>query len=541
MAGRQGHGFAGEKINHLYDTFTGQDAKIIGSDNAKNGADRLVDGINIQTKYCATGSRCINECFDETTKQMRYINPDGTPMQIEVPSDKYDDAIRAMEHKISNGQVPGVTDPQKANEIVRKGKFTYQQAVNVAKFGTIESLTYDAINGVKLAGISMGISSALSFSIAVWNGKKWEEALKDSVYSGLKVGGVAWAGSIVAAQLGRTGMEQALRGATDYLVKNMGSKAYHLLANALRSSDKFIYGAAAMNHASKLLRGNVVTGVATTLVLSTADFYRLFNGRVSGTQVFKNVTKIGASVAGGIGGWMGGAAAGGIAGSAIPVVGNVTGAIIGGIVGSLAGGTASHKATEIALDHFIEDDAIKMMKILEEEFSSLAFDYLLNEKEAEIIIDKFKEKDIPDILRDMFASNDRRIFAQKLFESDIIETVKNRKKIVLPTSEELIQELGEVLEEIDDIRENLPICTNCNTDEYVVKIIATTINRTKTASIDGLSKKHSTTSMIKESISASLGFAAKSIHPEKDANKANFISGTFYKCEKCNLEFEDNA
>jgi len=137
MAGRQGHGFAGEKINHLYDTFTGQDAKIIGSDNAKNGADRLVDGINIQTKYCAKGSRCINECFDETTKQMRYINPDGTPMQIEVPSDKYDDAIRAMEHKIRNGQVPGVTDPQKANEIVRKGKFTYQQAVNVAKFGTI--------------------------------------------------------------------------------------------------------------------------------------------------------------------------------------------------------------------------------------------------------------------------------------------------------------------------------------------------------------------------------------------------------------------
>ena len=52
----------------------------------------------------------------------------------------------------------------------------------------------------------------------------------------------------------------------------MGSKAYHLLANALRSSDKMIYGAAAMNHASKLLRGNVVTGIATTLVLSTADF-----------------------------------------------------------------------------------------------------------------------------------------------------------------------------------------------------------------------------------------------------------------------------
>jgi hypothetical protein len=541
MAGRQGHGFAGEKVNHLYDTFSGKDAEIIGGDNLKNGADRLVDGVNIQTKYCATGSRCINECFDKTTKQMRYINPDGTPMQIEVPSDKYDDAIRAMEHKIRNGQVLGVTDPQKANEIVRKGNFTYQQAVNVAKFGTIESLTYDAINGVKLAGISMGISSAISFSIAVWNGKKWEEALKDSVYSGLKVGGVAWAGSIVASQLGRTGMEQALRGATDYLVKNMGSKAYHLLANALRSSDKFIYGAAAMNHASKLLRGNVVTGVATILVLSTADLYRLFNGRVSGTQVFKSVTKTGASVAGGISGWVGGAAAGGIAGSAIPVVGNVAGAIIGGIVGSFAGGTASHKVTEIVLDHFIEDDAKEMMKIVEEEFSSLAFDYLLNEEEAKSIIDKFKEKNIPDILRYMYASSGRSTFAQKLFESDIIEIVKSRKKIVLPTSEELIQELGEVLEEINDTQENIPKCTNCNTDEYVVKIVANIIN-TSESRIEELSTNGiSSVSMIKERISASLGFATNSIHSEKKVSQANFISGTFYKCEKCNLEFKYNA
>lgn len=450
MAGRQGHGFGGEKLNNLYDKLTGKNAEIIGADNTKNGADRLVDGVKIQTKYCATGSRCINECFDDTTKLMKYLNSDGSPMQIEVPSDKYEDAIRSMEDKIRKGQVPGITDPKKAKDIVRKGNFTYQQAVNVAKFGTIESLTYDAINGIKLAGISMGISSAISFGVAIWNGKYWEEALKDSVYTGLKVGGVAWAGSIVAAQLGRTGMEQTLRGVTDYLVKNMGSKAYHLLANALRSSDKMIYGAAAMNHASKLLRGNVVTGIATTLVLSTADFYRLFNGRVSYAQVFKNVIKTGASVAGGIGGWMGGAMAGGAIGSAIPIVGNFVGAIFGGIIGSVAGGTAAHKVTETVLDHFIEDDAKEMLRIIEVEFSQLAFDYLLNEEEAKKVIDKFKEKDIPDVLRDMFASNDRNLFAKNLFESNIIEIVKSRKKIILPSNEKLIQELGVVLEELNE-------------------------------------------------------------------------------------------
>ena len=62
---RQGHGFAAERANTLYDKMTGHDAKIVGDDNAKNSADRIVDGVYIQSKYCATGSKCINECFED--------------------------------------------------------------------------------------------------------------------------------------------------------------------------------------------------------------------------------------------------------------------------------------------------------------------------------------------------------------------------------------------------------------------------------------------------------------------------------------------
>ncbi|MDK4563980.1 hypothetical protein QG053_02740 [Kingella kingae] len=59
----RGHGFAAEKANHLYDKFTGKNAHLVGGDNAKNGADRLVDGIQIQTKFCNGGGKCIAECF----------------------------------------------------------------------------------------------------------------------------------------------------------------------------------------------------------------------------------------------------------------------------------------------------------------------------------------------------------------------------------------------------------------------------------------------------------------------------------------------
>ncbi|MCP6122443.1 hypothetical protein NL373_28080, partial [Klebsiella pneumoniae] len=82
-----------------------------------------------------------------------------------------------------------------------------------------------------------------------------------------------------------------------------------IIANAIRSGSD-IYGAAAANYLSKALRGNVVTAIVTTTVLSSVDFYKLFKGRISGAQALKNVTVTATSVAGGTGGWMAGAAAG---------------------------------------------------------------------------------------------------------------------------------------------------------------------------------------------------------------------------------------
>ena len=441
----RGHGFAAEKANHLKDVWTGKDANIIGDDNAKNGADRLVDGVKIQTKYCKTGSKCISECFESNT--FRYLNSDGTPMQIEVPSDKYDSAVQAMENRIRNGQIPGVSDPGKAKEIVRRGAFTYEQVRNIARFGTVQSLTYDAVNGIKLAGTAMGISAALSFAVAVWNGEDWEKALKGACRTGLKIGGIAWVSSVIAAQLGRTGIEQGLRGATDWVVKGMGTKAASVLANSLRSGSS-IYGAAATNHLSKLLRGNIVTGIVTTLVLSSADFARLFRGRVSGAQVFKNVTTTLVGVAGGTGGWMAGAAVGAAAGSAVPVVGTAVGGIVGGLLGAFTGGTVTSKAAKTILDEFIEDDAKEMLTIVEKVFGELAADYLLNKDEAKKVIQDFQKKDLPDTLRDMYASNNRKGFARRLLEPLMEKLAKNRKLIQLPSDKEILQKTGQIIEEM---------------------------------------------------------------------------------------------
>jgi hypothetical protein len=445
LGAHRGHGFAAEKANHLHDVFTGKNATIVGGNNVKNGPDRLVDGVYIQTKYCSSGSKCIAETFDKG--QFRYWNADGSPMQIEVPSDMYDSAIQALEERIKKGQISGVTDPAQAKDIVRKGRYSYVQVKNVARFGTIESVTYDAVNGIKIAGTAMGISSAISFSVALWNGEEWDLALEKACYDGLKIGGIAWVSSLLAAQLGRTGIEHSLRGSTDWIVQQMGAKAAAWLANGLRSGTK-IYGAAAMNHVSKLLRGNIVTGVVTTLVLSSVDFVRLFNGKVSGAQVFKNVTTTAMSVAGGTGGWMGGAAAGAAIGSAIPIIGTAAGGIIGGILGSLAGGTAASAVASTVLDQFIEDDAQAMLRKIEHIFGQLAEEYLLSEAEAKRVITEFQQRDLPDTLRTMYASTDQHEFARSILEPVIEQQMRLRKKIRLPTDLEVIKKTGLLIEQL---------------------------------------------------------------------------------------------
>lgn len=437
---QQGHGFAAERANTLYDKLTGHDAKIVGDDNVKNGADRIVDGVMIQSKYCQSGKACINECFDKEGN-FRYM-VDGKPMQIEVPSDKFDAAVQAMEEKIRDGKVPGVTDPVEAKNIVRRGHFTYAQAKNIAKAGTIQSLSYDAVNGVIIASSAFGVTAVITLATNIWNGEDFDKSLKLATYSGLKVGGTAFVTTILASQLSKAGLNSALVGSSEAVVAFIGPKASAVLINAFRSGSN-IYGAAAMKSAAKLLRGNAITAGVTVVVLSSFDIANIFRGRISGKQLFKNLTNTATTVAGGTGGWVGGAALG----SAImPGVGTV----VGGLIGSITAGAVAGKATDALLGNFIEDDADEMVKIIQNEFEVLAQDYLLNQKEAEKSVDRLGDVLDGNLLKDMFASNDRKQFAQNMLIPIIENETKKRKYIAAVSDEEMTKSLREVLENISD-------------------------------------------------------------------------------------------
>jgi hypothetical protein len=449
----KGHGYAAELMNDMYDNFTGKESKIVGDNNAKNGADRLVNGIEIQTKFCASGRACINECFDKNG-QFKYINSQGKPMKIEVPKDKYDEAVGVLQDKIRQGKIAGISDPSQAKDIIKESPFTYQQAKNVAKFGTVDSLKYDAVEGIRTAGVAMGVSATIAFAYSVYNGDDYEEAVKCACETGIKVGGISWVSSIAAKQIGRTGVQSALKPGTDLVVKKLGSKASARLVNAVRSG-KPIYGGAAKNSLSKMLRGNIVTGAVTTAILSSSDVYRMFQGKTSGKQLAKNVTKTGASVAAGTVGWGAGATAGATLGSFVPVIGTAVGGVVGGLIGAFAGGSAGEKAASTVLDDWfeIEDDMDEMLRVFNGQFEQLAFDYLITEKEAKQIVEALQfEIDLTQEMREMYSSSNRKSYADKILIPIIEDILKKRKKVRLPSEEEIIKSLK--LEYLEDNKTN---------------------------------------------------------------------------------------
>lgn len=358
---RQGHGFAAERANNLEDRLHGKKATIEGDNNVKNGPDRAIhqpDGakVLIQSKYCATGRTSINGCFENGgSGEFRYFDSNGKPMVIEVASDTIEDARKAMAGKIENGQVKGVTDPEKAKEIVQPGHFTYQQAKNIAKAGNLDSIIYDAKSGAVISLSAFGVSASITLAISIWNGEEPTVALKNAAFSGIKIGGTTLVTTVLASQIAKSSISGAMTPSFQALAKTLSPKAYAALANAFRSGTT-LTGGAAINSAAKLLKGNAITAVVTTAVLTSFDVKDIVLGRISGAQLAVNFAKTTTTVVGGTAGWLGGSTVGTMV---LPGVGTVVGGLVGSLVAGGGLGVLIDKATRQVLRlRYRQDDQV---------------------------------------------------------------------------------------------------------------------------------------------------------------------------------------
>lgn len=337
-----GHGYTAEDVNALHDYLRGNDVHKTGWNNSLNGADRIVNGVKIQTKYCNTARNSVNAFFDGANGTCRYQG-----QILEVPLDQYDEAVRIMQEKIRNGQVPGVKNPADAPKIVRPGSVTYDQAVKIAKAGNWESFKYDVKNQAVVTSIAGGVSFVVSFLMAKKNGMSNEQAVKFAGKEATKMGLVTMVTGVATQQIlrrevGRSMVavtEKGIKCGLDAVMKTRGGKAI-VEKTASAIIKRQVTDQAAKQVVTRAASSNVVTAIVAGVVTSVPDTYRALNGKISKKEYGIRMAERGASIGGGSAGtWVGMA----VGSCFCPGVGTAIGGFIGGVLGGIGGSKAASK------------------------------------------------------------------------------------------------------------------------------------------------------------------------------------------------------
>ena len=430
MNGARGGGYAAEYGNNAIDRLTGKKVENLAQDlenghQKLHGADRNVNGVNIQTKYYKSASESIGAVFEH--KQALYLNDDGTMMQIEVPRDQYNQAVQEMQKRIKTGQVPGETNPDNAKNYVRKGHFTYAQANNIALAGSIEGIAVDISQGIVCSLPGAGITFALSFASAVWHGQDIKEAAKQSTLSGLKVMGKSAAIYTITMQLSRDKIVNIFAPKImvgepgKQVVKSFGYVNNPIFTGAEKVAGKISSSGIAKSKVGKAVKldkvngRQVIGGAVTAVVVYGPDVCKAFQGKISGKQLIKNST---VNTAGLIGAGLG---------TFIPIP--VVGSMIGGAVGSFV-------AKKI-MDNFIEDDAVVMFKIMREEFLDIVMLYSFNKEEFdEIVSATIGNSEMSKVLQAMYQSGTPKEYADALINAEVQVVLSKREKITPDKIEE---------------------------------------------------------------------------------------------------------
>lgn len=451
-----GHGELAEEANNIIDRLQGHQAEILGRDNAKNGADRSVDGVLIQTKYYKTARGSLEACFDSSSHQYRYLAKDGTPMQLEVPKDQYQQVLRGFEKKISQGKVPGVSDPKDAEKIVRKGKLTYDQAVNLAKPGTADSLKYDAATGAVTCSCAFGLSFLATTFMAYRETRDITGAVQAGIAAGVQVFGLSFAQHMLVSQLSRTGLSNALMAPSQAVVGELGFKASATIVNGLRAltGKTAISGAAASKQLAKMLRSNAVSAAVTLAVFSVPETYKLFQGKASGAQYAQNMACLATSVAGGITGATAAgvvaAKVGAAAGTAVsPGVGTIV-----GLAGGLVGGTVGTVAAGVVGGILFEGDSASFGRYFNAMVSCMAVEYLLDGHEMDellAILNGVKPEEFKALMEETISSQFQEAKVRAFLVPMFDEIVSRRERFTLPTSRQISDALVKFEQDAEEI------------------------------------------------------------------------------------------
>ena len=354
---------------------------------------------------------------------------------IEVSFDQYEEIIEYI-------QINATPLYETALNCIKQGAFTYEQVKHITEACCIHELHIEVNGQITLTSTVLSMSALISFAQSKWNGADRQTAINNAVYTGISIFGETFAEDIILHMVSKENNEVQYdlnAGLKEAIAKN-GTKAV-AKKMATKLTKKAMLSSTLAKKTIMFLNANVVTGALVTGIMSTVDVARAIKGQLSPQQLFKNVTKTAASVAGGMIGMI---VFAGI-GLQIPSVSTAVISVIGGVLGLIFGSMIMTKITSKVLDFFIEDDTVKMLTIFNEVLLERAHSFLLNEEElTEALIDFNKRYNMKAELRNMYAAENREAFANKIIERELTRIVKQRMYLHVPTNLELYDALEHI-------------------------------------------------------------------------------------------------
>ncbi|WP_092926847.1 hypothetical protein [Romboutsia hominis] len=354
----------------------------------------------LKSKYSSTGERCVDACLNYG--MLRYVNEDGSPVNIEIPFDKYEEAISDFQDRIKEGIAQKDMNPK---AILKRGTISYNQAKELAIDGKIKGLDFFEIDGSVECEHILGISGSIEYALSIWNGESKIEALEKAVIRSIKVYGEDFIYGITLDE-DSDEVEYLKFAKSIFSIENLmdvelyKSKNYSI-DNEIEEND--------LNPKHKIFK--------------SLDLPLGFLGGLLGFMIVQIATNFGENISN-------------------EIVYLLLNAITMSIVAFIM-----IKSINFITKKYVKNSTSSIMELFDEELEKVSYENLLTEKEVKLILKNITKGEVTKLLMDMKGSVNKKVSSNTLVTKETKFVLDSRRVIILPSEYEIIQTLTLLLNE----------------------------------------------------------------------------------------------
>lgn len=352
----------------------------------------------LKSKYNSSGERCVDACLNYGG--LRYTNEDGSPIKIEIPCDRYEEAISDFEDRIKEGLTETIMNPK---EILVRGNITYNQAKSIAIEGKVRGLDFFEIDGSVECDHILGISGSVEYALAIWNGSTKEEALLKAVVRSIKIYGEDFIKELTLDE--KVDKSLYIRFAKGlYSVENMIDVDLYVCKNYGIDNELYFED---LDPKEKVIKNmNLPLGVlGAFLGFILVQVPTNFGQNIENKMLYLALT--------------------------ITVMFIFMMIFIKGI--------------KFAKDKYVQNSTYLIMEMFNEELEKSCYENLLTEKEYKLILKNITRGEVSKLLLDMKGSVNKKLSCNTIVTKETKFTLDARRMVVLPSEFEIIQMVSKLV------------------------------------------------------------------------------------------------